>query len=265
MKILNGFLVCSLSIAACAKSDSGPEPQIAEVPQPEQAATPPQQDSQDWQNTVTTIWSSPLGIQFKKYLATDGDSENIGQAASTVTDRVFSDADHELLRLAGLQTLVEDIYSRGQHSQDVQNKVAILEMDIGRRALTIARVPEANASSVLPYLILISLVGGSPEVQTQLREFLSRLYEASHSLIFHGELDQMAHAYRAINMRRIFSYEFFRNYSPLTAAASFISVFPPGLSLYYLAASQNPELVGHNLGEQISRFGKEHPGDLANL
>jgi hypothetical protein len=265
-----------LALMACAADDTSKSASQAPAPpivQPEEQEIPEEPTAQqslrksdpDWNRAVATAWTSELGIRFKAYLQTEGNSEQLSDAANAVTDRVFSNADLEIRRIAAIQSMIADLQDRNQYDNDLAQKVALLELDMGRRALAISKVPEASAARALPYLLAATVIGGSPVVQKEIGALSSRFTNAVYEFFAHGRIEPFAQAFKKINVSRIMSKEFKDDYSPISAATAFVSVVPAGLSVYYLVFSRNPELLENPVHTQMSRLGRENLNALSRL
>lgn len=222
-------------------------------------------DSEEWRQWIRVLWQSTLGTMLTNYLQLPVESPDLTVDAHHITNRVFTNADEMLTRIAALQALVEDLYQRGQLSEDYLRKIMILQLDISRQAWAVTNTPKSVAAQSIPYLLVAAMIAGSPEVQRQASAFGEKLYRASSQLVESGTMHGFREVRGTLNWRRLFSKKFVEGYNPISAATAFFTIFPPGLSLFYLVFDRNPRLVGERLSDQLWRYGKDHIDEMRNL
>jgi hypothetical protein len=275
------FSLLFLILLACAKApqdeekapntiiaDRTPEPPPAKTIAPGPPASRPSTIAQlDVRKAHLNhqLWETELGKRFNHLLEPNLSSEETIQIIHTITDRLFGDPKQEIIRLTALKAMIEDLYEREQFNTKVAEKAILLEIDITQQFLAMTKKPASDASAVLPYLIALSLFGGSPEVQRQLKNFGSGLYDATLILLFKGRIDGFRAIPSTIQPTKIFSRDFFSDYTPKSAIDSFLTIFPPGLTFYYFLINKKQVIEPISITDILLQFGEENIRGLQNL
>jgi len=145
---------------------------------------------------------------FAEYLAQPPSTPDLSAYAHRITEHVFHEADRELVRVAALQALVEDMYQQDKFTNDDLKKLAILELDIARKAWALYTTPKTNAIHAVPYLVAFSLIGGSPEVQRQFQNVTRRILSASREMLMSGRVSGFREVPEAVAWNRLSAKSF---------------------------------------------------------
>lgn len=244
------FLLAAILMCSCAP-DKKPQQQPSNSEEPQNKIPEVAKDDR-WQHVVSELWNSQLGRMLRLYLShpgivTEGETQDL-------TEHIFSDPDLILVRITAAQALVEDVYQHSGLAPEALARLKLLEIDLERKALSIAKAPESSTMAALPVLIALSLICGSPLIQREVKNLGQSVYSATRDYIRWGDIHDLSRIGRDVKWRELFGPKFFENYTPISAALSFASIVPVGLSGFYYWYSRNPELVGRKPKDKLLPF-----------
>lgn len=153
---------------------------------------------------VARLWDTPLGRDFYSFMTDPMPDERFFPRLDQMTDRLLQDAPTALTRISIVQILSEDMYTKGQLSDDGEKRLRLLEGRVSLERIHLSQTPIKTMVTHAGVILVASLPFGSPTVRRtvgeagrtlliRLERFLGRtppstLEAASWRLIFSREV-----------------------------------------------------------------------------
>lgn len=201
---------------------------------------------EEYRQVKEQIWASPLGRLLRDYVSSDIDRAQVGRLSSSITERVFSFPDQELIRIAALQVLIEDLYERGEFTPELSYRITILWGNVHQRQFMLNTISTSNLIKQVPIFAVFGFFTGSRLFMTQLRGLSTEIAQAVSTLMKLHSFENFAVVGRSLNIRSLLSRKFFARYNLAHSVGGFFDTFGP-YSFVYIYYYQRKETSGDKL------------------
>ncbi len=90
---------------------------------------------------------------------------------------MFSTSGEELIRIAALQIMVEDLYVTGAFNPEISYRLTVLDGNINQRQVILNTVPIEKLLEKVPYFMILGFLIGSPELGLAVRGVFAPQFE----------------------------------------------------------------------------------------
>lgn len=157
------FLTATL-LCGCGKSSSRP---TAEQPKPkqEQVPWPDKPASSPFNDFILKLWKTPIGEAFYAYMMDPLPTEQLLEQLGVLSERLFREPRTSITRISILQLLSEDLYRKGQLSEEAEKRLQLLEGRVSLKRIQLSHEPTENLIYHAAIILVASLPYGSPAVR----------------------------------------------------------------------------------------------------
>lgn len=210
------------------------------------------------------IWKSQLGLLFRTYVTASGDRTVITTMARMLADRIFFVQGEELIRIAALQVLIEDLYEQGLFTEETAYRMTLLEGNIFHKEFVYTRAPTQDLMGGVPVFMAIAFLAGSRVFMSQFRGLLRNLGRGLVTLLKTGRFSGFSEL-KTLNIKKVLGPGFFDGYSLSRAIAAFVDSFGT-ISFAYLYVYRGNRDIGEELGEgRVIIYGLERLIEMDEL
>jgi hypothetical protein len=224
------------------------------------------EEMQHYRRLKQQIWKSSLGHLFREYVSEQETTAQVLNLSSVITERVFSVAGEETIRIAAVQIMVEDLYAMGKINSEVSHRLRVLDGNINQRQIILNTVPVEKLLSDTPYFFLIGFLAGSRELGIQSRNLLEALRASAARVWSTKRLREFLPVEsEGLDWRRVVGPAFFEGYRPMHAVHGFVNVFGP-YSFAYIYLFRQRRVMGKEAGVgRVLISGIEELVDIGDL
>lgn len=182
---------------------------------------------QERQRLISQLWDTSLGRMFYSYVKDDVSGQEAAARSHYITNVIYRQPELVFVRVAAIQLLTENLYSREQLEHDELARIVMLQNDIWARRISSQRSP-AKTIAIQAVVVLVAMLPfGSPIFRKGTKNVYLRL---KHSL--GAALRRKKDVYRqkniqAVPLGEVFSREFFKDYELTKAFKTFLDYFGP--------------------------------------
>lgn len=214
---------------------------------------------------ANALWQTPLGQMYLTYLTDPIDRMDIVARGNQIVDRVFSDGDQAVKRVAALQILTEDAYVSGYMTEEALDRLAILEGQVSAARLRASRNMPRTLAYQAAIFFVTSLPFGSPIVRREGDKILTLVTRNIRSILGLRGLTGFARDEEELRLRRLLTKEVFKRYEFSKAMGFFFGTYGPFSMVYILWADWGPAVTGKNMRDTVMLFGLDDLTDLSQF